>query len=107
MTPLFDPFIDDTAYKSFRRLFRLRNHLAHGKPERVKASWRSSQEGIEGERALEVNWMIAAEPAVVCQLLGLVHDLIAGLARSAGEDLEPFITMSESETRGRPSLEPG
>lgn len=99
--------LEGTTYKAFRRLFRLRNRLAHGQPERMKASWRSFQEGIEGERALEVDWMVAAEPAVVYQLLGLVHDLIAELARSAGEDLEPFITMSESETRGRPSVEPG
>lgn len=98
--------LNGPAYHAFCRLFALRNRLAHGRPERVEGSWSSSHEDLDRDSVLEVDWMAASEPTALYQLLGLVQDLLTKLARCAGEDFEPFATLSQSESRNRPHAPP-
>lgn len=88
----------NSDYQAFITLFSLRNKLVHGTPEVVKGHWSSELEGISGGVSLDTDWLRAAAPDRVQKLVGLVHDLLAGISSHAGEGSDPFLSQAEGES---------
>ena len=96
--------IDSTQpdYEAFIRLFDVRNQLAHGRPETVRATWQAADSPSGKDPRLEATWMIHARPDKAYQLIWLVHDLLVEIGSFAGEDFEAFSVLTVGEARPMP-----